>query len=58
MLERDFVDGPGKVPFIAGRLNGFRSQKASDSVSRDAQTPGYLSQRDLVANVPASNNAE
>ena len=56
-LERVFVDGAGGAPLSVGWLYGFRAQVASDGVSGDAQPPGYLSQWNLLANVPASNNA-
>ena len=42
-LERVFVDGAGGSPLSVGWLYGFRAQVASDSVSGDAQPPGYLS---------------
>ena len=56
-LERVFVDGAGGAPLSVGWLYDFRAQVASDGVSGDAQPSGYLSQWDVLANVPASNNA-
>ena len=56
-LERVFVDGAGGAPLSVSWLYGFRAQVAPDGISGDAQPPGYLSQWDMLANVPASNNA-
>ena len=56
-LESVLVDGALGAPLGVGRLYDFRAQVAPDGVPRDAQTPGNLSQWDLVTNMPASNNA-
>jgi len=56
-LERVFVDGADGSPLSVGWLYGSGAQVAPDGVSGNAQSPGDLSQWDLVANVPASNNA-
>jgi hypothetical protein len=57
-LERVFIDGAGRAPLSVGWLYGLRAQVTSDGVSGDAQAPGYLSQWDLLANVPAKRCAK
>ena len=49
------VDGASGLAFRVGWLGGFRAQIAPDGVAGDAEPLGNFPQRDLVAEVPASD---
>ena len=50
-----WVDGARSLALRIGRLGGFRAQVAPDGVAGDAEPLGNFPQRDLVAEVPASD---
>ena len=50
-----WVDGPGGLALRIGRLGAFRAQVAPVGVAGDAEPLGNFPQRDLVAEVPASD---
>ncbi|CAJ0895895.1 hypothetical protein R77564_03936 [Ralstonia sp. LMG 32965] len=57
-LGRVAVELAWALPCRIGRCGGVSAQTAPDRVPGDAQAPGDLAQRDLVAKVPASNDAQ
>ena len=50
-----WVGAAGGLALRIGRLGGFRAQVAPDGVAGDAEPLGNFPQRDLVAEVPASD---